>query len=73
MQHKPVDLIYFPEGTHVHERPLERYESQQGNVDWLRFWLQDYEDPDPVKQAQYRRWEAMKARPESIPPDNPAQ
>jgi hypothetical protein len=73
MQHKPVDLIYFPEGTHVHERPLERYESQQGNVDWLRFWLQDYEDPDPVKQAQYRRWEAMKTRPESIPPDNPAQ
>lgn len=60
MQHKPVDLIYFPEGTHVHERPLERYASQQGNVDWLRFWLQDYEDPAPAERAQYRRWEAMK-------------
>jgi predicted esterase len=63
MQHKPVDLIYFPDGTHVHERPLERYESQQGNIDWLRFWLQGYEDPDPHKRAEYERWEAMKAGP----------
>ena len=60
LQHKPVDLIYFPEGTHVHERPMERFESQQGNIDWLRFWLQDYEDPDPAKRAQYVRWEKMK-------------
>jgi dipeptidyl aminopeptidase/acylaminoacyl peptidase len=60
MQHKPVDLIYFPEGTHIHQRPLERMESQQGNVDWLRFWLQGYEDPDSTKRSQYKRWEAMK-------------
>jgi hypothetical protein len=60
MQHKPVDLIYFPEGTHIHQRPLERLESQQGNVDWLRFWLQDYEDPDLNKRSQYQRWREMK-------------
>jgi dipeptidyl aminopeptidase/acylaminoacyl peptidase len=60
MQHKPVDLIYFPEGTHIHQRPLERLESQQGNVDWLRFWLQGYEDPDPAKRSQYQRWQEMK-------------
>jgi len=60
LQHKPVDLIYFPEGTHVHERPMERFESQQGNIDWLRFWLQGYEDPDPAKRAQYLRWQKMK-------------
>jgi dipeptidyl aminopeptidase/acylaminoacyl peptidase len=67
MQHKPVDLIYFPEGTHVHERPLERYESQQGNVDWLRFWLEDYVDPDPSKRAEYKRWETMKAGAQVVP------
>jgi hypothetical protein len=60
LQHKPVDLIYFPQGTHIHQRPLEQYESQQGNVDWMRFWLQGYEDSDPGKRAQYRRWEKMK-------------
>lgn len=61
LQNKPVDFIYFPHGTHIHQRPLERMESQQGNVDWLRFWLQDYKDPDPVKQFQYERWQKMKS------------
>lgn len=59
-QHKPVDLIYFPHGTHIHQKPLERLESQQGNVDWLRFWLQRYEDPDPAKRAQYELWRSWK-------------
>jgi hypothetical protein len=60
MQNKPVDLIYFPNGTHIHQKPLERLESQQGNVDWMRFWLQGYEDPDPTKAAQYKRWEQLR-------------
>jgi dipeptidyl aminopeptidase/acylaminoacyl peptidase len=60
LQGKPVDLIYFPEGQHIHQRPLERLASQQGNVDWFRFWLQRYEDPDPAKSDQYRRWEALR-------------
>jgi hypothetical protein len=60
MQHKPVDLIYFPEGVHIHQRPQERLESQQGNVDWMRFWLKGYVDPDPSKHAQYERWEKMR-------------
>jgi hypothetical protein len=60
LQNKPVDFIYFPLGTHIHQKPLERLESQQGNVDWLRFWLQGYEDPDPAKQDQYERWRKMK-------------
>jgi dipeptidyl aminopeptidase/acylaminoacyl peptidase len=60
LQHKPVDLIYFPDGTHIHQMPLERLESQQGNIDWMRFWLQGYEDPDPTKRAQYQRWRRLK-------------
>jgi dipeptidyl aminopeptidase/acylaminoacyl peptidase len=60
IQNKPVDLIYFPYGTHIHQKPLERLESQQGDVDWFRFWLQGYEDPDPLKQAQYERWRNLK-------------
>jgi len=58
-QGKPVDLIYFPDGQHIHQKPLERLESQQGNVDWFRFWLQGYKDLDPAKRAEYKRWEDL--------------
>ncbi|WP_263408847.1 hypothetical protein [Terriglobus tenax] len=68
MQKKPVDLIYFPHGTHIHQKPLERLESQQGNVDWFRFWLQGYEDPDPEKRAQYQRWRALDRGPITTQP-----
>jgi hypothetical protein len=60
MDSKPVDLIYFPSGQHIHQKPLERLESQQGDVDWFRFWLQGYEDPDPAKRNEYRRWEQLR-------------
>jgi dipeptidyl aminopeptidase/acylaminoacyl peptidase len=60
LQHKPVDLIYFPEGTHIHQKPFERLESQQGDVDWFRFWLQGYEDPDPSKADQYKLWDHLR-------------
>lgn len=65
MQRKPVDLIYFPRGTHIHQKPLERLESQQGDVDWFRFWLENYEDPSPAKRAQYERWRQLKGLVES--------
>lgn len=57
---KPVDLIYFPHGTHIHQKPLERLESQQGDVDWFRFWLQGYESPNPDDPDQYKRWERLR-------------
>jgi hypothetical protein len=59
-QRKPVTLIYLPNGKHVLQRPLERLASQQGNVDWFRFWLQDEEDPNPAKLKQYARWKAIR-------------
>jgi len=36
--------------------------SQGGNVDWFRFWLQDYEDPDVNKKAQYEHWRELRDR-----------
>jgi hypothetical protein len=57
---KPVDLIYLPDGDHVLQKPWDRIISQQGNVDWFRFWLQGYEDANPAKAAQYRRWEELR-------------
>lgn len=59
-QHKPVEQIVFPKGSHQLRRPAERKESLGGTVDWFDFWLNDHEDPDPVKAAQYQRWREMK-------------
>ena len=71
MQNKPVDLIYFPAGTHIHQRPLERLASQQGNVDWFRFWLQGYEDLDPSKHSEYLRWEKLRFEQDPLAAENP--
>ena len=62
LQRKPVDLVYIPNAQHILQQPQDRYASQQGNVDWFRFWLQRYEDPDPSKSEQYRRWDKLTKR-----------
>lgn len=58
-QRKPVDLLWVPDGQHILQQPLQRAASQQYNVDWFRFWLQGYEDPDQAKDRQYQRWEEL--------------
>jgi hypothetical protein len=57
---KPVDFVWLPNGTHLLVKPWERMTSEQGNVDWFRFWLQGYEDPDPEKKQQYVRWRHLR-------------
>jgi len=58
--HKPVDLIMLNTDEHVLTNPTVRLASQGGTVDWFRFWLQDYEDPDPAKAKQYARWRNLR-------------
>lgn len=59
--HRPVDLIYIAGAQHILQRPLDRLASEQGSVDWFRFWLQGYVDSDPAKSAQYSRWRILKS------------
>jgi dipeptidyl aminopeptidase/acylaminoacyl peptidase len=56
---RPVELIVLGDGTHVLSNPHQRLLSQGGTVDWMRFWLQGYEDPSTDKADQYRRWEKL--------------
>jgi dipeptidyl aminopeptidase/acylaminoacyl peptidase len=56
---RPVDLIYIPTGTHILVKPWERLTSQEGAVDWFRFWLKGEEDPNPTKAEQYKRWREL--------------
>jgi hypothetical protein len=57
---RPVDLIVLPYATHIVTMPADVYASQQGDVDWFRFWLQGYERPDPEDPDQYKRWEHLR-------------
>jgi dipeptidyl aminopeptidase/acylaminoacyl peptidase len=58
---KPTELLYFPAGVHVLEKPWDRLASQQGTVDWCVFWLKGEKDPNPSKADKYARWETMRA------------
>jgi dipeptidyl aminopeptidase/acylaminoacyl peptidase len=60
LQAKPAEMIYIPDGAHVLIKPWERLTSQQGAVDWYRFWLKREEDPDPAKAGQYVRWRELR-------------
>jgi hypothetical protein len=57
---KPVDLTLLNTDEHVLTNPAVRMASQGGSVDWFRFWLQDYEDPNPTKADQYARWRELR-------------
>jgi len=57
---KPAEMVIYPNELHVINQPKHSYEIYESNVDWFRFWLQGYEDPHPVKDTQYRRWEALR-------------
>jgi dipeptidyl aminopeptidase/acylaminoacyl peptidase len=59
---RPVELLYLPDAPHLLVKPWERLTSEQGNVDWFRFWLKGEEDPDPEKREQYERWRAMRGK-----------
>lgn len=57
---KPIEMIVFPDETHQLYQPVHRFVNFTRNVDWLRFWLQGYEDRDPEKKEQYARWRKMR-------------
>jgi hypothetical protein len=67
----PVDLIILNTDEHVLTNPAVRMASQGGSVDWFRFWLQGYEDPDAQKADQYRRWEGLCDMQVAQNPDQP--
>jgi dipeptidyl aminopeptidase/acylaminoacyl peptidase len=58
---RPVELYYYPNEDHQPDHPKARLGSLERNVDWYRFWLQDYEDPAPQKAEQYARWRRLKS------------
>lgn len=60
LQSKPVELLYMRNGEHVLTRPQQILASQDLTVDWYDFWLNNHEDPEPLKAEQYRRWRQLR-------------
>jgi len=58
----PVELWAFPHEPHIKFQPRHKLAAYDRNLDWFRFWLQNYIDPDPQKADQYRRWNEMRHR-----------
>lgn len=58
----PAELYVFPDEAHMKLQPRHKLAVYERNLDWFRFWLQGYADPDPRKAEQYRRWKALADR-----------
>jgi hypothetical protein len=56
-----ADLYVFPNEPHLKFQPRHKLAAYERNLDWFRFWLQGYEDPDLAKAEQYKHWEEMRA------------
>ena len=57
---KPVEWYYDPDEENSPDHPLARFASVTRNVVWYRFWLTGYEDPNPAKAEQYKRWRELR-------------
>lgn len=53
----------FPFASHLKTEPRQKLAVYQRNLDWFRYWLQDYVDPDPAKSGQYARWAKLGPEP----------
>ena len=58
----PVELYAFPDEAHIKLQPVHMYAVYRRNLDWFRYWRQDYVDPDPALAAQYHRWDLLRRR-----------
>ena len=57
---KPVATYVFPDEYHIKFHPRHRKAAYERAIDWINFWLQKYENPDPKKAAQYDRWRKLR-------------
>lgn len=58
----PAELYAYPDEDHLKVQPRHRLAVYQRNLDWFRYWLQGYRDPDPSRANQYSRWDRLRER-----------
>lgn len=62
MSNVPAEMYVFPNEPHYKFSPRHKLAIYERNLDWFRFWLQGFVDPDPAKSEQYTRWREMRER-----------
>lgn len=55
-----AELWVYPHEPHIKFQPRHKLSVYDRNLDWFRFWLQDYADPAPRKADQYHRWRELR-------------
>lgn len=50
------EVYIFPFAPHIKVDPRQKLAAYERNLDWFRYWLQNYIDPDQDKASQYARW-----------------
>lgn len=58
----PAELYAYPDESHNKYQPRHRFAVYNRYLDWFRYWLQSYVDPDPAKSKQYERWQLLRER-----------
>lgn len=57
-----IEMIVFPNETHVLHQPVHKYINMRRNLLWLDFWLRGYEDSDKGFAPQYQRWRKLRLK-----------
>jgi dipeptidyl aminopeptidase/acylaminoacyl peptidase len=57
---RPIEMYVYPDEHHIKSHPRAFSSIYERNLDWLRFWLQGYEDTTPRKAPQYERWRKLR-------------
>ena len=53
-------MYVFPDAHHNKWRPDQRLAIYRRNIQWLKFWLMNTEEDDPVSPGRYDRWRKMR-------------
>jgi tetratricopeptide (TPR) repeat protein len=58
---RAIEYVFYRGGHTIPGAP-QRKAAMDLNIDWMNFWLQGKEDPDPVKVEQYQRWRMIREK-----------
>jgi hypothetical protein len=62
LNRRPMEYTMIPEAGHVIPGAPFHKAAMDLNVDWMNFWIQGREDPDPAKAEQYKRWRMIRQK-----------
>lgn len=56
----PYELVIYPDTGHNIDRPRQRLESANRNLDWFNFWMGHASVDDLIEPRRHRRWSDLR-------------